>query len=247
MWLDNIKTESLDYFQELNASRRYDFKYLITLDKAQELLKQLSANYYFLQIDGTICHNYHTLYYDTPLLTTYYLHYNGRLPRFKIRSRKYKRSNETYLEIKYKTNHEVCIKIRKKRNLFLESLSPEEKLFIQEHLSFSDLLPILYVSFERITIGNALYKERTTFDFNLSYKLIEGNSLKINNLVVMEVKFQEYNYGSLFFTQVWRNRLHPEPFSKYCIGLALLSPHVKKNNFLETIRKINKNFQINEI
>ena len=94
--------------------------------------------------------------------------------------------------------------------------------------------------FKRITLVNNARTERLTIDRHLSFHNVEtGLDRCMDNLVVIEVKRDGNTYSPI--QELLRElRIFPSGFSKYCIGMALTTPGIKRNLFNERIRKIEK-------
>jgi hypothetical protein len=62
----------------------------------------------------------------------------------------------------------------------------------------------------------------------------------MKGLVICEVKQERQNRMSPFMQEVKRRRIREESISKYCLGVALLYPSAKSNNFKSKLLKIKK-------
>ena len=72
----------------------------------------LSNHYQVLEINNMRILPYSTTYLDTSDYLFYYQHVRGEFERYKLRYRKYEATNESFLEIKKKTNKGRTIKWR---------------------------------------------------------------------------------------------------------------------------------------
>ena len=81
--------------------------------------------------------------------------------------------------------------------------------------------------------------ERITIDLELSF---EWNYIRkvLKQIVIVEVKQENRNRLSPFVQALKKRHVREISISKYCIGVALLVPFVKKNNFKEKLIKLNK-------
>jgi hypothetical protein len=165
-------------------------------------------------------------------------HHNGKLIRFKVREREYVESNQKFLEVKSKTGKG---RIRKSR--INGSYSDQESFsgFVGEHTPYDpgNLSMTLVNRYNRFTLIDHQMMERVTMDFNLSFN---GNKkqAKLNELAVIEVKQHVTNRYSMVFQVLRKLSVKPANISKYCLGISLVNPNVKINNFKKTIIMIKK-------
>ncbi len=235
--LDGFDRISLDEMSSIRLMNRIDTKYLANED-------QLGRLYMVQSIDGIIQSEYLTRYLDDRFNTMYLNHHNGRLTRQKVRIRTYVDTSDNFFEVKLKNNHG---RTKKKRihltgaDTYVQDGAAE---FLQEHtmlpLTLDDLQPKLSHHFSRITLVNKAKTERLTIDRNLSFHNEEsGIDRNMDNLVIIEVKRDGNTYSPIqdLLREV---RIFPSGFSKYCIGMALTTPGIKRNLFNDRIRKIEK-------
>ena len=94
--------------------------------------------------------------------------------------------------------------------------------------------------FKRITLVNNAKTERLTIDHELSFhNEVSGIDRSMDNLVVIEVK-RDGNTYSPILDMLRELRIFPCGFSKYCIGMALTTPGIKRNLFNDRIKRIEK-------
>lgn len=232
-----ITLEEMDSVRLMN---RTDTKFMIGVEQLEYLLKNLGANYRVLEVEGMRINRYKTLYYDTCDFLCYRQHHSGKRNRFKIRKREYVESRVSFLEYKEKTNKGRTIKSRIKLGEVLDSLNERENTFIDErthrHLDYE---PKLWNSFGRITLVDTTAGERLTIDTDIAFEM--GNrKAGVNELVIIEVKRDENSGVSEVLRQLKHQLVRPESMSKYCLGVALLYPEMKSNNFKQKLLKIEK-------
>jgi hypothetical protein len=236
--LSNFEPISLAEMDCVSLMDRMDTKFVLTIDTLKDVIIELDGNYRVLTINDNQVFSYRTDYYDTPDLSMFLDHHNGKLNRFKIRQRDYVESNLSFLEIKFKSNKGRVIKDRIKR-------SPNDKKlftgFIQSHSPYNPhlLKSTLINHFNRFTLVDKKQSERVTTDFNLAFN-DNIQQVSLNGLVVVEIKQDNFNKDSMIYKLLREKSLRPSPMSKYCIGISLLHNEFKTNNFKETILKINK-------
>ena len=242
--LDRFSPISLDEMSSIRLMNRIDSKYLANEAQLTRLLDMAQGEYLVQSINGIRQSEYSTLYLDDRFNTMYLNHHNGRLTRQKVRIRTYIDTNDHFFEIKLKNNHG---RTKKKRihltgaDTYIQDGAAE---FLEENamlsIPLSDLMPKVANHFKRITLVNNARTERLTIDRHLSFHNNEtGVDRNMDNLVVIEVKRDGNTYSPI--QDLLRElRIFPSGFSKYCIGMALTTPQIKRNMFNERIRKIEK-------
>ena len=65
------------------------------------------------------------------------------------------------------------------------------------------------------------------------YKLVPG-------LAIIEIKTNHISNNNAIIQWLKYNRIHETSFSKYNIGVALLNPEIKQNNFKPIILNLHK-------
>ena len=242
--LDGFDTISLDEMASIRLMNRIDSKYLANEEQLSRLLTLAQDDYMVQSIDGIRQSEYSTQYLDDRFNTMYLNHHNGRLTRQKVRIRTYVDTGDNFFEVKLKNNHG---RTKKKRihltgaDTYVQEGAAE---FLEEHgmlsIPLSDMMPKVANHFKRITLVNNAKTERLTIDRYLSFHNVEtGLDRFMENLVVIEVKRDGNTYSPI--QDLLRElRIFPSGFSKYCIGMALTTPGIKRNMFNERIRKIEK-------
>ena len=74
-----------------------DTKFMVPAKEVVRILTRLDGDYRALEVDGVRVRGYRSLYFDSPDLALYNAHHGGRLPRYKVRVRSYRESNEHFL------------------------------------------------------------------------------------------------------------------------------------------------------
>lgn len=241
--LSDFDPISLQQMDAVKLQDRIDTKYLLTEEVFIQVLKSLKNDYYVLEVNGKRYNNYETLYFDTDDFQLYLKHHNGRLNRYKIRSRKYVESNLHFFEVKFKNSKGRTIKERIKRNEIVTEITanPQAAEFLKEAsgLSAEMLQARLWVNYMRVTFVNKHKPERLTIDLNLTYI---NNDIEIpyRGLVIAEVKQGSLKDPSPFIKLMHHYHVRQQSISKYCLGVISLFPAIKKNNFKPTLLYINK-------
>ncbi len=242
--LESLKPITLEEMESIRLMNRTDSKYLANEHQLSSLLEMARGEYMVQCIDGIRAGEYGTVYFDDADNTMYLNHHNGRLTRQKVRIRSYIDSNLDFFEIKLKNNHGRTKKKRIRltsRDSYLEDGAAQ---FLKDNamldIPMEALSEKIQNHFQRITLVNNARTERLTIDRELSFHNFQsGIDRKMDNLVVIEVKRDGNTYSPIM--DILRQlRIHPSGFSKYCIGMALTTPGIKRNMFNMRIRNIEK-------
>ena len=238
--LERFKPISLEEMDSVRLMNRTDTKFMIGRQQLEQLLDSLGDNYRVLEVEGVRLSRYKTLYYDTPEFMCYRQHHSGKRNRFKVRKREYVESHISFLEYKEKTNKGRTIKSRIKLGEIADTMNERENAFIDErtrhHLNYE---PKLWNSFGRITLVDMKAGERLTIDTDIAFEMSDRVA-GIPELVIIEVKRDENSGVSEVLRQLKHQLVRPESMSKYCLGVALLYPELKSNNFKQKLLKIKK-------
>lgn len=210
---------------------RQEIKFAFSIQRLPSILAKLAADYYVLEINQKRCAAYTSLYYDTPDFVLYHQHHNGKKNRYKLRHRTYLDSGIGFFEVKLKNAKGRTIKNRipvlhtdgnyqTLANGFITQKTP---------LLASELAPVVWINYQRITLVSKHSLERLTIDTNLQFgfgKVITS----MPALVIAEVK-QAGKDNSLFIDLMKEYQVRPGSLSKYCMAIGLTYPNVKKNRF----------------
>lgn len=237
--LQNFEPITLEEMDAVKLMNRTDTKFVLNRSFFNTILPQLAESYKSLEIAGRRMASYKTLYYDTPGFQLFLDHHNGKGDRFKIRIRNYVESNLFFLEIKRKFKGRTDKKRKKVKDFELQ-LSGESAHYINKTVGQEiTVVPKLWNSFERITLVNKKEVERLTLDLNLTFEWQDKKKV-FDHLVVAELKQENVNRKSLFYTLMKENGIRPNSMSKYCVGGITLNPNLKSNNFKDKILNIDK-------
>ncbi len=241
---------SLQDMESVKLMNRIDTKFVVAMRQLPALLEMAKADYYVQEIDGIRIATYDTMYYDTDSLDMYIRHHDRQLVRQKIRVRQYVDSDLVFLEIKRKNNKGRT----KKKRIAIPGVNPagdvigkgKEDISVADFIekksryTWDEISPHLSTKFRRITLVNRQKTERLTIDMNLVWEnQITGKRMTYDDLVIVELK-RDGNAFSTMIGIMQTLRIHPLKISKYCIGTALTTPHLKHNRFKAKIRRIEK-------
>lgn len=239
-YLNNFNSISLSEMNEVALMKRVDTKFILDEFELVSVLESIKQNYSILEVNQLRFMTYNSLYFDTSTMQFYLDHHNGKLTRTKIRMRNYVESELSFLEIKQKDSKGNTNKSRMR----IQQIEPSINLNIAQYIERKtkqrfDLSPHLWNQFNRFTLVNKTAKERVTIDLNIQFK-IGDQQTEFKRLAVIEVKQEQFNRQSHIISELKKRRIHPNGFSKYCIGMISLNPDLKYNSFKKKILTINK-------
>ena len=246
---------TLDEMSGIKLMNRTDTKFVTTVDRLRLLLTIAHDDYRAQDIDGRRIANYYTAYFDTPDNNMYIVHQNGHAGRQKLRIRSYVDSGQNFLEVKTKNNHG---RTKKKRvdMVGFDPMHPDHGIrfmrqdeqfrsydaFLSKHLRYDPTILTEHLEnhFRRITLVNKAKTERVTIDTDLCFHNIKTDrNVDLTGLVIIEVK-RDGLQPSPILGLLRELRIKPSGFSKYCMGSALTNPSLKRNNFKERLRLVER-------
>lgn len=237
--LQNFQPITLEEMDAVKLMNRTDTKFVLNRTFFNQILSELATSYRVLEIEKKRTSSYKTLYYDTKEFQLFLDHHNGRGNRFKVRIRNYVESKLFFLEIKNKFKGRTDKKRRKVEDFQME-LNPESIKYINKVVGKDiTLMPKLWNSFDRITLVNTKEIERLTLDLNLTFEW-HDKKRAFEHIVVAELKQENVNRNSLFYSLMKKNTVRPNSISKYCVGGIALNPELKGNNFKDKFILIDK-------
>jgi len=239
--LNDFQTVSLEELDNVKLLDRQDTKFVFNQIYLPLILDKIKPFYRILEINNERVFTYDNTYFDTDHFLFYNQHHNGNKKRFKIRSRKYSSSNQSFFEIKIKNNKDRTVKKRLPIDGINKYLGEQEKDLVSEIIGLppNQITPKLNVQFSRITLTDNSFNERLTIDTNISAKNGFGSKI-FNQLVISEIKQKKYDPKSDFI-QILRNlKIQEMRFSKYCMGMLHVNKEIKYNRFKPKLLRINK-------
>ncbi|MFC8922504.1 VTC domain-containing protein [Cellulosimicrobium sp. NPDC057127] len=233
---------------------RVDRKYVLAVDEAVAVLAALAGSGVAraLEIDGARQFGYESVYFDTPDLASYHLTATRRRRRFKVRTRTYVDSGESFLEVKTRAARGTTLKQRTEHPGCPTALGPGAGFVARtlgaEGVPAADRLalePGLVSRYRRTTLhlpgpdGGA----RATVDTGLAWELDHAGrhagrapTRAVPHLVVVETKGG--STPSDLDRLLWRHGHRPERISKYGTGLAMLRPDLPDGPWRRVIRRL---------
>lgn len=218
--LDSYKSTSLDKLNLLNLKNRKDTRYIVTKEKALELLSNIDKEYKILEVDGDRVIGYETLYYDTFDFKLFNDHKENKSKTYNIRVRSYSTSRESYIDIKESGKGKVVNK-----TISPYTAKSDLKRVIQgaTPYSFFRLDEKITVHFNRFTFVDYKNKEKFTIDLDLGFTT--NNSFEsLAELSIIEVKSCKLFYRSRIKKMLRKHKIKPCNISKYCLGVSLMYP-----------------------
>lgn len=236
----SFESVTLKQLDSVELQNRIDTKYILTKDQLLHLLEGIKDSQYVLEIGSNRLFNYQTVYFDTADFRFYHDHHNGCVNRVKVRSREYIESHLCFYEIKRKLYGTRTDKQRKQiAEIYHEVPGDDYDLIQYKRLEGKPIEKKLTNYFKRITLTNRNFSERITIDLEIRFD--NGKQqIDLPNLVVIEVKQGKTDVFSQTIQVLKKLRIHQSSFSKYAIGVSLLEPTIKHNNFKSILLKINK-------
>lgn len=230
-----------EVISEAALQTRVDKKFLLTPEEFTALSVRLGAKFKIMQIDGLRAFRYESVYFDTVDLDQYRAHRQGRRRRYKVRSRTYADTGLSMFEIKTKGLRGTTVKHRVQQELATAGeLTPDNVEFFNEVLRSEygqeapELQPVLESSYTRATFVNPIDGERLTCDIELEYAN-DRSQLDGPDLIVVETKSAD---GRGVSDQVLAELgIREVSMSKYCIGIALLNPHLPANRWSRLLQQ----------
>lgn len=237
----------LDQMDAVALLDRVETKYVFHERRLGAILAAVTGSYRVLEVNGGRLNHYRTLYFDTMDFGLFRRHQAGGRNRYKVRSRVYLDSDLAFLEVKHKVKKNRTVKKRMATPEFVDSLPAQTAGFLARtlpHLN-GQLEATLWNEYTRITLVGLDNPERVTLDLNLQFQA-GGRTVIMPGVVIAEVKKDGHDGNSAFIRLMRALAIRPTGFSKYCIGLSMLYPHIKHNRFKPKLRMVGKLIQEKE-
>ncbi|WP_035833209.1 polyphosphate polymerase domain-containing protein [Jonesia quinghaiensis] len=224
--------------QTASLLTRYDRKYLLTSNELPILLQDLLPHYQLVDINAQQVFSYHSVYFDTPTADAYRLALTRRRRRFKVRTRTYLDSGQTFLEVKTRGERGSTVKDRRehhsRHNLGADGFryvrsTLDARTVNTKHLT---LAPVLTTTYRRFTLTDL--NTRTTIDTDLCWQLPDGRTYRAPDLVIVETKAGAS--PSPADRALWRRHRRPTRISKFATGLAAFDPALPAQPWNRTLK-----------
>jgi hypothetical protein len=231
IWLNEIKTLAL--------LDRLDIKFFLPEEQLAQILRQIQSRYRVLEVNGVRAGRYRTTYFDTPDFKMFAAHHSGQRDRYKVRWRWYIDSKLVYLEVKKKNNRERTVKTRTVLPAPPETLLDVGREWLPPGFPIdpAELQPVVWNSFQRITLADSERQERVTIDVDLQFGQ-GGRRFALAGLAIVEIKQRKFSLSSPIAQELHRLHVLPAHISKYCVSIATLYPELKHNRFKPLLRRL---------
>lgn len=237
---DSFAPVALGDLDAVRLMNRVDTKYVLPEAELPRLLARILPEYSALQIEpSTPGTGYETVYFDDAWDSAYHSHRRGKPNRFKVRTRTYLSSGDTFLEVKHRQRSGRSYKERIALTDARCLKSPQVQQWLAPRHPLGPLSPKLAVRFHRVTLVDHSRTERVTLDLGLNFRgAQECSNNAASNTVIIEVKQSAFQPGSAMVRALREHGIRPTSFSKYCVGRALSTPELKTNRFKATLRAL---------
>ncbi|MFM2412182.1 MAG: hypothetical protein RLZZ587_515 [Actinomycetota bacterium] len=225
--LPSVGLAELD--ESWSLTRRYDTKFIVEQSELDKFFEATTTEFAALEIDGLRMFSYRTVYFDTPDLLLYRDHAQRRRRRVKVRTRLYRDSGRTRLEVKAKMGNGQTQKalFEDRAEFGLEEISLIDTTIADMYPTSrysglgSRLSRSAVTEFNRTTLISRTSAERITCDTDM---FLESNGSRFRlkpGLVLVEVKSPQRISETV--RQLRHLGWHSTSFSKY--GAAIESTH----------------------
>lgn len=218
---------------------RLDRKYFVDPDVLVRAVRTLGPTLRVLAIGDLRDFVYDSVYFDTPALDSYLGAATGRRRRFKVRTRSYLDTDECVLEVKTAGGRGHTVKQRRPYALALRDiLDDDARDFLHRNridpAVTAQLRPTLHTRYQRSTLlGDD--GARFTVDSGLRCTAPAGATVGLGRKVLVETK----SAGPVTALDrfLWRHGVRPVTVSKYCTGLAAVTPGLAANKWNTVLRR----------
>jgi hypothetical protein len=217
--------------------QRVDRKYLVPADALARVLTEVAPRLRSLEIGSLRQFGYDTTYFDTPDLTCFRAHVQGRRLRAKVRARTYTDSGESAFEVKTSGHRDLTVKQRMEwSGLDDGGLTPEVREFVRAHAPFlrGPLGPAARTTYQRTTLlvhGGG----RVTVDVGL--RLAHGGRAAVLDPDTALVETKTKGPAGPLDRALVASGVRPLSVSKYCLAIALLQPGATSNRWHRVMRR----------
>jgi hypothetical protein len=236
--LDRLQPIGLD---ELNSDAslliRRDRKYIVPVSLIRSLVDR--GDLRVLEIEGLRSFRYESVYFDTPDRVSYLAAAHKRRRRFKVRTRSYLDSGLCSLEVKTRERRGLTEKHRRSHEIGKRSCLTKGALeFIDGFETIAPLSrrlePVLTTRYRRTTLLEPSSMSRITIDTALECEQADGSSVALPAMAVVETKTSGQPCAVDQF--LWSQHQRPVKISKFCTGLAALTPGLPANKWNRVLR-----------
>jgi hypothetical protein len=239
MELAQLPTVSLAVLRDnADLQTRLDRKYILQPSLVADLIRTRADRLCVLDMGGAQAFAYESVYFDTPSLDSYRSSAFGRRRRFKVRTRTYLDSKGCVLELKSVGARGETVKDRLEYNLAdRHRLNDIGAAYLESRCLSMDVIqrlaPTLTTSYHRSTLLDT-DGARYTIDAGLICTGMDGAEASVGDGVFLETKAP--GAATPLDRMLWSRGHRPVSVSKYCSGLAALTPGLPANKWNRTLR-----------
>ncbi|MGL5406787.1 MAG: polyphosphate polymerase domain-containing protein [Propionibacteriaceae bacterium] len=224
--------------QEHSLMSRVDRKYALTQMQTSALLAALPSDTQILDIAGDRAFDYRSVYFDTDDMESFLLSARGRRRRWKVRTRHYVDSGDSFLEVK--TAERFLTTKDRRLHADTDQLHNLDLVWVRATLKARGIVdlprylnPVLETRYRRTTL--ALKDSRITIDMGLTWSQPHEEGIAPSDLVVVETK-SPGGAGDVD-RLLWRAGIRPTKLSKYGTGAAVIFPELPRNKWNRVLKK----------
>lgn len=214
---------------EAGLLARVDRKYVLPVSEADALMTLVPASTRVLDIAGQRAFGYRSTYFDTADHDSFFTSGRRRRGRWKVRSRTYVASGDTWLEVKTLGQRGLTVKQRIPHPE-TDLLTMEGKQFVAgvvPALTEAPLRPVLTTGYRRTTLFLPTSASRVTIDVDLGWTSTRTHrDLDRPHLAIVETKTG--STPSSVDRLLWSRGHRPVAISKFGVGMAALHPELPR-------------------
>ena len=245
-WAEAVATRpavGLDDIESVSLLGRFDQKYLVRLDRLPDLIEVL-GDVAVLEVDGSRCIDYTSVYFDSAELHSYRAHRQGRRRRYKVRTRHYGDPSATMLEVKLKGDRGRTVKHRQAHGAGSPgALDQAGRGFVEAtiraaygSMQIPPLRPTLVTKYTRTTLVDMAAGVRLTVDRGLRVRTESECARFGRHYAIVESKSAERRPAA--HRQLLRVSARPQRLSKYCLGVGALVSDLACNPWQHQLRQL---------
>ena len=233
---------------------RIDRKYVLPRSQLEAVLGDLDPEVRVLDIDGVRASAYESVYFDTPELTSFLMAAHPRRRRFKIRTRTYLDTAQSYLEVKTRGGRGSTVKDRLPYALddraTLTTAGRRYTDFVLDEADIAgaqgqELVPTLMTRYVRTTLFVPESSSRATIDTGLSWAMLAarrsagpaGQERRLDRPHLAIVETKSGARASAVDRILWAHGHRPATISKYGTGMAALESDLPANKWAPVLRR----------
>lgn len=229
-----------DVLAHADLQTRVDRKYIVERATFDRMVADLSSTFRCLTIEDRRVARYRSIYFDTAELAFFHQHLQGRRRRYKVRTRSYLDSDTSVLEVKTKGRRSATVKARRPwPKDAIAALDDSGDGFVADAVGSDryrrELTPVLETHYRWARLVDECSQSRVTCDTDLRFRQGNDEIVGLRGAVLVETKSAGGRCGADRWMQA--QEVRPKSLSKYCLGVALLYPHVRANPWLRVLRR----------